>query len=210
MLGRDHGQGSFRSPVRIIKQKVKVIECVIAEVECKTESEEVLRKTILEVLDCALGRMVNRKLVDHGNILNDGNIIMHRAASGEIHGGFNTVEKKNANDTFLCCRDIRVLIAGDLAFYALMLGMENMDGSWCVYCKMKKSDWESDYPPASEPRTIAMIKETAEGLLDGQKHKFGVKKKPPFNFVWEWKKDPSAAETWWETRAKLHWKELMK
>ena len=36
---------------------------------------------------------------------------------------------------------LRVLMCGDLAFFAAVLGKVNMSGKWCVWCQLGPSEW---------------------------------------------------------------------
>jgi hypothetical protein len=39
---------------------------------------------------------------------------------------------------------LRPFIAGDLAFFATVLGKENMSATWCTWCKLSKSKWSPE------------------------------------------------------------------
>jgi hypothetical protein len=37
---------------------------------------------------------------------------------------------------------IRVFMTGDLAFHATILGKEGVDKAHCMWCKLKKAEWQ--------------------------------------------------------------------
>jgi hypothetical protein len=43
----------------------------------------------------------------------------------------------------ICTVPNRLLIVGNLKFFAQMLGRENMSGSWCMWCHSHPSEWHS-------------------------------------------------------------------
>ena len=51
----------------------------------------------------------------------------------------------------------RLLIAGDLAFYCMALGMQGASSSSCVWCKQSKRSWNHFGHEAGEPRTLEWI-----------------------------------------------------
>jgi len=51
----------------------------------------------------------------------------------------------------------RAFIAGDLSFFATILGKENMAGSWCTWCTLSKAQWSAADHPIGEPWTIEKI-----------------------------------------------------
>ncbi len=47
-------------------------------------------------------------------------------------------------DEYFIALPINVYITGDLAFYATVLGKENMGGIWCPWCMLSKQEWSAD------------------------------------------------------------------
>jgi hypothetical protein len=65
-------------------------------------------------------------------------------------------------DTLVLNVPIRVFITGDLAFYATVLGKEDMDKAHCHWCKLPSAQWQI-YGHAPGPTwTLEELKRVAE------------------------------------------------
>ena len=47
-------------------------------------------------------------------------------------------------DELIITFPVSVFITGDLAFYSIILGKENMGGIWCTWCMLSKQQWSAD------------------------------------------------------------------
>ena len=83
----------------------------------------------------------------------------------------------NCLDTFLC---------GDLKFLFMMLGREDFDTFWCLYCKLFKDDWQDDDHAEGELWTLQDLKEKSQynqtNNIKGRE-RCGVREDPYFNFL---------------------------
>ena len=60
---------------------------------------------------------------------------------------------------------MRVLICGDLAFFAAVLGKVNMSGKWCVWCQLGPSEWSVPNHDTGEGWTIKKMHELRENII---------------------------------------------
>jgi hypothetical protein len=94
-----------------------------------------------------------------GNITSDGSFSLYKKrnsdadAEPEYSGGFNIADTDGTSDDDVLVKTvpIRVIVTGDLAFYAIVLGMENHSGSWCWLCLLSKAQWEVEGHDMGEP-----------------------------------------------------------
>jgi hypothetical protein len=62
---------------------------------------------------------------------------------------------------------IRVVMSGDLAFFATALGKVNSSASWCIWCDLPRKLWEEGNHASGSMWTIQRLKNVLAGLLDG-------------------------------------------
>jgi hypothetical protein len=134
VLGGDYGVRRFRAVIQLIfrngqcQVKPYAVTIHVGNSDCNKDTREVLEKTIGKELNEGLRRISGKHLVVH--VLNDFCTVTF---SDELPG-------ENENELFFSFLT-RTLIAGDLAFYATILGKENMSSVWCTWCKLSKSAW---------------------------------------------------------------------
>ena len=151
VIGGDHGQSCFRMVVKVIlrKEDLTIIDTIInkiAHIDCKKDTYEVLQQTICPAINNDINDLI------------DGNkqlIIYREKTNGKL---YYTCQFGSNNDTtsFLCpinnntveefefvkaCK-VRILLTGDLAFYAAMLGKINASGHWCTWCQSIYEVWK--------------------------------------------------------------------
>jgi len=61
----------------------------------------------------------------------------------------------------------RTFIAGDLAFFAVILGKENMSGSWCNWCKLSPKGWSKFGHEKGELWSIEKINNICDSVENG-------------------------------------------
>ena len=79
-------------------------------------------------------------------------------------------------------------VAGDLSFFATILGKENMSGTWCTWCMLSKAQWNETEHLPGELWTIEKIygvreNVTENGMLPTPDNLKGCTDKPLFNAV---------------------------
>ena len=53
----------------------------------------------------------------------------------------------------------RILISGDLAFFATIVGKNNMSGHWCHWCMLSPPEWENCDHEKGNKWSIQLIKD---------------------------------------------------
>jgi len=56
----------------------------------------------------------------------------------------------------MCFKVDHLLMAGDIAFYAMGLGKVNMSGAWCWLCRLAKRQWQLPPIDALEPHQFVI------------------------------------------------------
>ena len=190
IIGGDHGQKSFRMSVKVIlkrdkNEKVEEFIANIGEVECRKDTAIVLRNTILSHINERLKVMINYRRDANGDIQSDGTLFAIKKPSLEEYFSF---EKPTDPLEVLMVEksvDLRILVTGDLAFYATVLGMEGASSSACWLCLLKKKEWEAKPYAKGEKRTMAWISNNAPtGTTSTSSTRAnGMKEKPLFDAI---------------------------
>ena len=209
VIGADHGQGSFRAGVKVIyrnaDRSIKATAIYgLGEIECAKDTGELLALAFLPRLNAALKRIIRYQRDENGNLVSDGTLRVYSQGAneadeaegnadeaGEAEGNANEVsfyaildptEQPNVNATLVLNVPIRIFITGDLAFYATVLGKEGMDKAHCLWCKLKRSEWQLHGHDRGVKWTIEELKRVASSLNDG-KPENGVKSYPQIDCV---------------------------
>jgi hypothetical protein len=140
VFGGDHGARRFRAMVRILFRNNLLpldtepysIIMQVGSIEAAKDTREIIEGTIGVHLNNGLKRIVDKMLVVH--LLDGVN------DSCEVTLAEEPPALQN-NNTFLSF-SIRSFITGDLAFFATILGKENMSAQWCTWCQLSKKEWK--------------------------------------------------------------------
>jgi len=122
----------------------------IANIDCDKENRAILENTIAKPINDGLHRLFQKKINLHFN--EAANIA---TISDEIGG--------NNNDDFISL-NTRTFIAGDLAFFSLILGKENWSSKWCHWCMLSPKEWAIDGHEKREKWTIEKIYEICNNV----------------------------------------------
>jgi hypothetical protein len=194
VIGADHGQGSFRAGVKVIHrdlyQSVKATALYgLGEIECAKDTGDLLALAFLPRLNAALKRIIKYERDGTGKLSADGTLSVckkNRGAEGDADPTFYAILDRTgqtgANDTLENSVPIRVFITGDLAFYATVLGKEGMDKAHCMWCELKKAEWQADGHERGVKWTLEELKRVACSL-NGGKTENGVKSYPQLDCV---------------------------
>jgi hypothetical protein len=80
--------------------------------------------------------------------------------SVKSNGNDLIVSFTNGSEGAICDVNNRVLVVGDLKFYAQILGRENTSSFWCMWCNAHPNTWKDmNYNSDLIPWTIERIKE---------------------------------------------------
>ena len=135
VYGGDHGKGKFRFPSKfIVKYKGRELwdtKYQLGEVDCKKDTDEVLRNTIMPDLVAGINS------VEECCLKFSFNVEERRWKVQRVEK--NTDGSENEDGiiepiAFLC---------GDLAFLFTVLGREGYEGWWCYFCKLFKTEWQT-------------------------------------------------------------------
>eukprot|EP00978_Attheya_sp_CCMP212_P025588 scaffold82537_cov26-Attheya_sp.AAC.1 len=182
VIGGDHGQGKFRALAKVIirgdeEKKLDSFVVKIGHIDCKKDTYDVLQRSV-------------------AGPINIGMRILQEA--GCIHINYCEVTKKcfviaasawvSNRETLTWSLPIRILISGDLAFFAAVLGKPNMSGSWCSWCKLAPKEWKIVDHAQGEKWTLEEMHETQtqledEDISDTPQNRKGIVAKPLFDSV---------------------------
>ena len=133
-LGGDHGKGKFTFVAMIIvryinKQRAsKIFEFQIGQIDHGGDTVE-----LLEPLLSRLEKGIKRLKPDKNGMCS---CKVKRNTDGEItlcYGEEDPEAEKFPMELFLI---------GDLKFLFMVVGRSGLSGHWCLYCKLKKSEWK--------------------------------------------------------------------
>jgi len=136
VFGGDHGAKRFHAVIKLIirnKEDTSVspisVVITVGNIDCTKETREILNKTIATPINDGLRRIVNKFFVLYCQADQYIATIADEPARVDPSIG----------DTF--CFSSRVFIAGDLAFFSLILGNENRSSKWCNWCILSPKEW---------------------------------------------------------------------
>jgi hypothetical protein len=199
VIGADHGQGSFRAGVKVIyRNDDRSIRATaiygLGEIECAKDTGELLALAFTPKLNSALKRIISYERDEEGNLVSDGTLGVykkHRGAEGDAEGEagetfyaiLDRTDKLSIEDEMVLNVPIRVFMTGDLAFYATVVGKEGMDKAHCLWCKLKKAQWQQYGHERGVKWTLQELKRVAASLYESNKTENGVKSYPQLDCV---------------------------
>jgi hypothetical protein len=148
VVAADHEQGTFKAGVKVVfragsKSPKRTCDFTTGEIECKKDAAELLRKTLMPLMNEQLKQMVFPAEIATGS-QPDGTLQLYKPQEGSIHGTFTSVgEKRAEEDTLLHSIPFHIVVSGDLAWYVMTLGKENSAGHWCWLCQLRKLQWQT-------------------------------------------------------------------
>ena len=145
------------------------------------DNADVLRKTIIPPLEEALSLMLKGKVATGTDP--DGMLALFCDADGETTWSFDPDTSPGTEWTELARFPFRVLVTGDLAFYAMLLGKENENGHHCPLCKLTHSNWQDVDHERSEHWTLEELQRVGEQAAAGYKRLFGVICQPLSKYI---------------------------
>ena len=122
VVGGDHGKGKFRMVLMVLlrttTKETRKRRYVVGEINCRKDTAHVLKETFLKKQNDALKTLVNGK-----------RFAVYTKADGSL--GLNFSSLIPAGAALVINVPTRVFVCGDLAFFATILGRENMSMKWC-------------------------------------------------------------------------------
>jgi hypothetical protein len=159
VFGGDHGARRFRAVIQLIFRNADChvnpysVTMHMGNIDCNKDTREILQKTITTELN-------------EGLRLIAGKIMVVRVANNNVTTTFSEEPPGDEND-LVSVFQIQTFIAGYLAFFATILGKENMSSVWCTWCKLSKTDWTRTGHNLGECWTIDGIHEVRENVRLG-------------------------------------------
>jgi hypothetical protein len=159
VFGGDHGACHFHAVIQLIFHNVQchvkpyAVSIHVGNMDCNKDTREILEKTIGKELNKGLRWIVGKFLVVHvvNNVCTVTFLDEPPGDETEIFFSFLTW----------------TLIAGDLAFYATILGKENVSSVWCTWCKLSKAGWAHEGHQPRECWTLDAMQQLRQNLSLG-------------------------------------------
>jgi len=78
---------------------------------------------------------------------------------------------------------VKIYNTGDLKWMAMLLGMDGMSSEWCLFCFLRRKEWQAMDYEKGDPRTIEKIMEFANNSELTGAQRMGVKRAPYWPFI---------------------------
>ena len=118
-------------------------------IDCTKDTYEIFQQTLATQINNDLEYLMREDYSLYFKRKDDGKLIV-------------SYEKKDNEllTNYISCISIptRILISGDLAFFATIVGKNNMSGHWCHWCMLSPSEWENCDHEKGDKWTIQLIK----------------------------------------------------
>ena len=175
VIGGDHGARKFRMIMKIIvrdelQKSLDSWTMKIGHIDCVHDSYEILRATIMPSLNNELKELKDLKLVVYKKVQEDGTVQevtsqVNQSNSPFVHPTTNVpcVDFEVVNNC-----DIRLIMTGDLAFYAAVVGKPNMSGNWCHWCQLSPKEWQAKDHDKGECWTLTKMSTLREQLYTNE------------------------------------------
>lgn len=183
VLGGDHGQRKFRMLIKIIvrKQAMDVIDewtVKIAHIDCKKDTYKVLQQTIMPAINYDLREMKEKgiKLLVFKREEEDDRNTRYTYQLGKYDDNNDDLPSFVCPKTNIVVQGLkyvksctlRVVVTGDLAWYAAALGKVNMSSNWCTWCKLSANEWKDEGHEKGEFWTLENMRDLREKILTNE------------------------------------------
>jgi hypothetical protein len=161
VLGGDHGQGKFRSVIKIILRdgaglSVDTLVMKVGHIDCTKDTYDVLKSSVAGPLNDSLKE-----------VYNSGALQVIRDANGSVIFRMKNDNQDEPLMTTLSSLPIRVFVTGDLAYFAAILGKVNMAGGWCTWCQLSPKEWSPTEHDKGELWTLTAMEEVRTSITLG-------------------------------------------
>ncbi len=134
VLGGDHGQGKFRSVIKIILRdddgkQVDSMVMKVGRIDCTKDTYKILKLSVAGPLNESIEEVVK-----------SGALQLLREQDGNLSCRMKNDDEQSLATT-ITNLPIRVFVTGDLAYFAAILGKVNMAGDWCTWCGLSTKEW---------------------------------------------------------------------
>ena len=179
VLGGDHGQGAFRMVVKLIYRyqngEKTSTEYGLGDIECKKDTATLLKDTIIPVLEPCFKKIIKYKYGYYNEIVYDGEIKVYEDVKDKQHEfkkiSVDLTEDYRKEGLLKQVIPFHCFVSGNLAFYAMLLRMENHEGAWCIYCTLSKQEWTKCSDVPLKERILEFNKNITSKFLGGHAEK---------------------------------------
>jgi hypothetical protein len=165
VFGGDHGARRFRAVTKIIfRSNVQPdlepfsIVMQVGNIDIAKDTRSVLERTLGIPLNESVKRVHGKKVVVRLLDNDTPTITLTEELPGE-----------QENNNFISFH-VRTFITGDLAFFAIILGKENMSTQWCTWCKLSRVKWSNPNHVRGEPWSIEGIQNVHFSVAENNLH----------------------------------------
>jgi hypothetical protein len=161
VLGGDHGQGKFRSVIKIILRddaglSVDTLVMKVGHIDCTKDTYEVLKSSVAGPLNDSLKEVIE-----------SGALQVIRDPNGSVFFRMKNDEQDDQQLTIISSLYIRVFVTGDLAYFAAILGKVNMAGGWCTWCGLSPREWSPTEHDKGQLWTLEAMAEVRTSIRVG-------------------------------------------
>ena len=154
VVGGDHGQGKFRSVSKFILRDTlfnKLRSYVIknAHIDCEKDTYDVLNDSIVKPLNEEMKLLMEKDMFVYFMWDEDKKLTIKYSKEGDIN---KSIYKK------VIQIKTRLLISGDLAYFATIVGKVNMSGNWCHWCNLSPLEWSNKSHTKGMLWTVDLLK----------------------------------------------------
>ena len=182
VLGGDFGDKAFHFVAEVTAflndgSEPVYFEFIVSELICKSESAPLLEATIVPRLKEGLKLITDKRLQIKST--DDGMLVCSFVTAAVLYP-----MTSSTSDSKQILVDIYII--GDLKFQAALFGRAGMSGHHCMWCKLKRKEFQKIDHKDGEPWTFSDLLATAErvaGSSRGVKSIDGVKKDPWWPFL---------------------------
>jgi hypothetical protein len=140
VAGCDHGDLTFQFGasvhIEISDGSTIYFEVIILELICRKDTAKLIEATILPGLTSGLKKVATLSL--H---------IRHDKQAGKIHCKFNNTSTILSPQYLTTIEKVDCYVTSDLAFQAMLMGRESMDGHRCMQCLTNRPQFLGKHPP---------------------------------------------------------------
>ena len=174
--GGDHGDIAFQFgatvSVELDDDTVIDFEVSVCEVICRTDTADLLEKTILPRLTKGLKTIATKMLHIYTDL------------AGNVNCCFGSLPENVSIKSQVSFEKVKVYVTGDLACFAMILGRESMSGQWCFLCRLSRSQYSNKCHEEGELWTTELLKELGDKITNTEGNPDqGIKKAPWWEFL---------------------------
>ena len=161
VFGGDHGQGKMRCVTKFIPRDSggnKVISYVIknAHIDVDHDTYDVLNNSIVKPINEDMKLLMKKDMFVYLLWNEDQKLTIQYSTKDDVN------ESKYVKVIQVVTR---LLISGDLAFFATVVGKVNRSGCWCHWCNLSPLEWENTNHEKGMLWTIELIKKKFDEQL---------------------------------------------